>query len=113
MKVSFEGAGEQVLSFMKASGVEKGSLVKLSANATVAKCAAGDNFAGVCIKADDSFADVKTAGYVELGYTGTAPAVGYAKLTADGDGNVKTVDTGREYLVISVDSAAAVVGFIM
>ena len=110
MKVSFEGAGEQVLSFMKASGVEKGSLVKLSANATVAKCAAGDNFAGVCIKADDSFADVKTAGYVELGYTGTAPAVGYAKLTADGDGNVKT---GREYLVISVDSAAAVVGFIM
>ena len=113
MKVSFEGAGEQVLSFMKASGVEKGSLVKLSANATVAKCAAGDNFAGVCIKADDSFADVKTAGYVELGYTGTAPAVGYAKLTADGDGNVKTADPGREYLVISVDSAAAVVGFIM
>lgn len=113
MKVSFEGVGEQVLSFMKASGVEKGSLVKLSANATVAKCAAGDNFAGVCIKADDSFADVKTAGYVELGYTGTAPAVGYAKLTADGDGNVKTADTGREYLVINVDSAAAVVGFIM
>ena len=113
MKVSFEGAGEQVLSFMKASGDEKGYLVKLSANATVAKCAAGDNFAGVCIKADDSFADVKTAGYVELGYTGTAPAVGYAKLTADGAGNVKTADTGREYLVISVDSAAAVVGFIM
>ena len=113
MKVSFEGVGEQVLSFMKVSGVEKGSLVKLSANATVAKCAAGDNFAGVCIKADDSFADVKTAGYVELGYTGTAPAVGYAKLTAAGDGKVKTADTGREYLIIKVDSAAAVVGFIM
>ena len=113
MKVSFEGAGEQVLSFMKASGVEKGSLVKLSANATVAKCAAGDNFAGVCIKADDSFADVKTAGYVELGYTGSAPAVGYAKLTAAGADKVKTADTGREYLVIKVDSAAAVVGFIM
>ena len=113
MKVSFEGVGEQVLSFMKASVVEKGSLVKLSANATVAKCAAGDNFAGVCIKADDSFADVKTSGYVELGYTGTAPAVGYAKLTAAGADKVKTADTGREYLVISVDSAAAVVGFIM
>ena len=113
MKVSFEGVGEQVLSFMKASVVEKGSLVKLSANATVAKCAAGDNFAGVCIKADDSFADVKTSGYVELGYTGTAPAVGYAKLTAAGADKVKTADTGREYLVIKVDSSAAVVGFIM
>lgn len=113
MKVSFEGVGEQVLSFVKASGVEKGSIVKLSANATVAKCAAGDNFAGVCIKADDSFADVKTAGYVELGYTGSAPAVGYAKLTAAGADKVKTADTGREYLVIKVDSSAAVVGFIM
>ena len=113
MKVSVEGVGEQVLSFVKASGVEKGSIVKLSANATVAKCAAGDNFAGVCIKADDSFADVKTAGYVELGYTGSAPAVGYAKLTAAGADKVKTADTGREYLVIKVDSAAAVVGFIM
>ena len=113
MKVSFEGVGEQVLSFVKASGVEKESIVKLSANATVAKCAAGDNFAGVCIKADDSFADVKTAGYVELGYTGSAPAVGYAKLTAAGADKVKTADTGREYLVIKVDSSAAVVGFIM
>ena len=113
MKVSFEGIGEQVLSFMKASGVEAGSLVKLSANATVANCAAGNNFAGVCIKADDSFADVKTAGYIELGYTGTAPAVGYAKLTAAGADKVKTADTGREYLVIKVDSSAAVVGFIM
>ena len=113
MKVSFEGVGEQVLSFVKASDVEKGSIVKMSANATVAKCAAGDNFAGVCIKADDSFADVKTAGYVELGYTGSAPAVGYAKLTAAGADKVKTADTGREYLVIKVDSSAAVVGFIM
>ena len=32
MKVSFEGVGEQVLSFNKASGVTKGALVKMSAN---------------------------------------------------------------------------------
>lgn len=113
MKVSFEGVGEQVLSFVKASGVEKGALVKLSANDTVGNCAAGENFAGVCIKAGDGFAEVKTAGYVELGYTGTAPAVGYAKLTAAGGGKVKTADTGREYLVIRVDSTAEAVGFIM
>ncbi len=113
MKVSFEGVGEQVLSFMKASGVESGSVVKLGSNATVAVCAAGDKFAGVCIKADDSFADVKCAGYVELSYTGTAPALGYTKLAAAGSGKVKAADTGREYLVINVDSSAATVGFIM
>ena len=40
MKVSFEGVGEQVLSFNKASGVTKGALVKMSANSTVAADAA-------------------------------------------------------------------------
>ena len=40
MKVSFEGVGEQVLSFEKASGTEKGVFVKVSANNTVAACAA-------------------------------------------------------------------------
>ena len=59
MKVSFEGVGEQVLSFGKAEGVKKGSLVKIGANA---------------VKADS---------------------------------------TGREYLVIKVDTAAARVGFII
>lgn len=47
MKVSFEGVGEQVLSFNKASGVTKGALVKMSANSTVKACDAGDRFMGV------------------------------------------------------------------
>ena len=83
MKVSFEGVGEQVLSFNKASGVTKGALVKMSANSTVKACDAGDRFMGVCIASGDAFAEVKTAGYVELGYSGTAPTVGYATLAAD------------------------------
>ena len=113
MKVSFEGVGEQVLSFEKASGTEKNVFVKLSANNTVAACAAGDKFAGYCISTDDSFAVVKTHGYIEVGYTGTAPAVGYANLAADVGGKVKKADTGREYLVVKVDTSAATVGFIM
>ena len=111
MKVSFEGVGEQVLSFNKASGVTKGALVKMSANSTDA----GDRFMGVCIASGDAFAEIKTAGYVELGYSGTAPAVGYATLAADAAaGKVKTVTTGgAQYLVIKVDTAAGTVGFIM
>ena len=114
MKVSFEGVGEQVLSFNKADDVAKGCLVKMSANSTVRGCSAGDSFMGVCISAGDAFAEIKTAGYVELGYTDTAPTVGYAALAASTNGKVKTVtDGGREYLVIKVDTAAAVVGFMM
>ena len=95
MKVSFEGVGEQVLSFNKASGVTKGALVKMSANSTVKACDAGDRFMGVCIASGDAFAEVKTAGYVELGYSGTAPTVGYATLAADAAaGKVKAVTTG-------------------
>lgn len=113
MKVSFEGIGEQVISFSKASGVTKGSLVKLSANATVAACAAGNKFAGVCINDAGSFAEVKTAGYVELGYTGDAPSVGYATLTAASANKVKADSSGREYLVVKVDTTAQTVGFMM
>lgn len=113
MKVSFEGVGGQVLSFGKAEGVNKGSLVKIGANASVSACAAGNKFAGVCINADGSFAEVQTAGYVELGYTGTAPALGYANLVAANANAVKADSTGREYLVIKVDTAAARVGFII
>lgn len=61
MKVSFEGIGEQVLSFNKASDVSEGALVKMSTNSTVKACSAGDRFMGVCIAAGDSFAEVKTA----------------------------------------------------
>ena len=58
MKVSFEGVGEQVLSFNKASGVTKGALVKMSANSTVKACDAGDRFMGVCIASGDAFAEI-------------------------------------------------------
>lgn len=96
MKVSFEGVGEQVLSFNKASGVTKGALVKMSANSTVKACDAGDRFMGVCIASGDAFAEIKTAGYVELGYSGTAPTVGYATLAAD-------AAAGRRYVVLRVE----------
>lgn len=113
MKVSFEGIGEQVISFAAESGVSAGLPVKLSANGTVAAADSGGRFMGVCIAAEDGFAEVRTAGYVELKYSGTAPAVGYANLAADADGKVKAASTGGEYLVLKVDSAAGTVGFIM
>ena len=114
MKVSFEGIGEQVISFEAASGTQKNEFVKISANNKVANCSADDVFAGYCINTEAGFADVKTHGYIEVPYTGTtAPTVGFATLTAAGSGKVQADEDGREYLVIKVDSTNAVVGFIM
>ena len=67
----------------------------------------------LCVRTGAALAE--QAGYVELGYSGTAPAVGYATLAADAAaGKVKAVTTGgAQYLVIKVDAAAGTVGFIM
>ena len=114
MKVSFEGIGEQVVSFAAASGTVKNEFVKMSSNNTVGKCSADDVFAGYCLKVEGGFADVMTHGYVEAGYVGdTAPTVGFCALSAAGSGKVQADEDGREYLVLKVDTTNAVVGFIM
>ena len=112
MKVSFEGIGEQVVSFAT-TGTVKGAFVKMSSNNTVAACASADNFIGFCINNEGGFAEVQTHGYIKCPYTGTAPAVGYSLLAADTNGRVKGAQTGREYLVLDVDTTAKTVGFIM
>jgi hypothetical protein len=48
---------------------------------------------------------------VTAGYTGSAPALGWSGLAADGSGGVKTSETGREYLVVDVDTDAQTVTF--
>lgn len=113
MKVSFEGIGEQVVSFTS-TGTVKGNFVKMSGNGQVAACSAADNFMGYCIEAENGFADVMTHGYISCEYTGTtAPTVGFGQLTADAGGKVKPANTGREYLIVNVNTTAKTVGFIM
>lgn len=121
MTVSFEGIGTNLITFYNASAsnakAAKGGMVKLTAAGTVGKCADGDRFCGLAVSADDDFAGVQTAGYVTVAYTGTAPAVGYAHLLANGAGGVKldsaATKTGGEFLIVSVDTTAKTLGFVM
>ena len=113
MKVSFEGIGDQIVSFVKGSGAEKGVFVKLGASSTVAAADDGDCFAGLCVHADGGFADVQLKGSVTCAYTGTAPEVGFVKLVSAGGCSVKKDNGGREYLVLKVDTAASTLSFIM
>ena len=85
--------------------------MKVSANGTVAKCTAGNGFCGVvrAIAHDGKACTVQLGGLAEVKYSGTAPAVGYAELVADGTGGVSKPgdnQSGSAYLVLSVDSAA-------
>lgn len=115
MKVSFGGIGETVATFYNnsTSAAISGEPVKVSGNGEVSRCASGDRFCGIAISAEESFVSVQTGGFVTMPYSGTAPALGYVKLVADGAGGVKTGTSGSEYLIVGVDSADSGVTFVM
>lgn len=116
MKVSFEGIGERIISFYNNSGLPArvGAPVKLSGNGEVSACADGDRLVGVAIACDEDFAAVQTGGFVLLPYSGTAPAVGFGLLAADGVGGIKSVSSGGgEFLLVEVDEANKTVGFML
>lgn len=110
MSISYQGIGEWCATF-GCSAVSEGEIVKVSANGTVAKCTAGNGFCGVvrAIAHDGKACTVQLGGLAEVKYSGTAPAVGYAELVANGTGGVSKPgdnQSGSAYLVLSVDSAA-------
>ena len=106
MSISYQGIGEWCATF-GCGAVKEGEIVKVSANGMVAKCAAGDGFCGVVRNGEAC--TVQLGGLAEVKCSGTAPAVGWAELAADGSGGVSKPgdnQSGSSYLVLSVDSAA-------
>lgn len=116
MKVSFEGIGESVVTFYNDSenAAPEGAPVAMSGNGQVSKCADGARFFGVSLACVDGFAAVQTQGYIRLKYSGTAPEVGFGKLSADAVGGVKTdAANGREFLIVDVDTGDKTLGFML
>ena len=115
MKVSFEGIGESVVTFYNSatSAATAGAPVKMSGNGEVSACVDGNRFFGYALSCDADFAAIQTSGYIELGYTGTAPAVGFVKMAANGAGGVKAAETGGEFLVVNVDTANKILGLML
>ncbi len=105
MKFSYEGIGAWSATFA-CDDAEEGQVVKLSAADTAAPCASADAFCGVCISKRGAVCAVQLGGLAQVTYSGTAPAVGQAVLTADGKGGVCTAQSGQTCWVISVDAAA-------
>ena len=107
--ISMQGVGASCLSAKKGSAATAGYPCHFTANDTVADSANGAVFSGVIAGVRDELVTVQYRGFVTLPYTGTAPAVGYANLAANGSGGVKTASGGRSLLVVSVDPTAATV----
>lgn len=113
MAISFEGFHAHSVTFYQQEMTAPGAPVVMAENDTVTGAADGGKFCGVCQSLRGDYAGVQLSGAVTLPYSGTAPAVGYGKLTADGNGGVKTNANGREYLILTVDTADKTVTFLL
>ncbi len=114
MDICFEGVGQVAATFQVAGeNVQPGMAVVLTGSGTVGLGADGGLPCGVVLGGvRNGAAAVQIGGAAKVGYTGTAPAVGWQELVCDGEGNVKTVSggegsaktaSGLKYLVLAVD----------
>ena len=101
-KISFEDIGAVVATCQVEDGVQGGQVVKLTGNAKVAACAAGDPFCGVAMAPRCGIAGVQFKGFVTVTCTGELTC-GWATLAADGAGGVKAAEQGVSALVVAVN----------
>ncbi|EMN43016.1 hypothetical protein LEP1GSC086_0021 [Leptospira weilii str. LNT 1234] len=78
-------------------------------------CANGDTPAGQIISVDEKkkILGLQVSGVFEYEYSRSNPTLGYLNIQADGTGKIKTASTGTPVLVISVDTGAKKVAFII
>ncbi len=113
MNTSLSGFNTLIATF-SSSTASKGDVVSMSGNMAVSKAAANAAFCGVCTDKRGGFVSVQLSGYTRLSYSGTAPAVGFAALAADGNGGVKTASSGgRTLLVTDVDTENTTIGVML
>ena len=114
MSISLHELDARCVTLAAAASLEVGDLCKLSTNRTAAKTASGEVPFGPVVGLRGGAAVVQMGGYVTLPYSGTAPAVGYGLLAADGNGGMKTVESGgKHYFICEVDTTAKTVGLFL
>lgn len=112
MSAAFQEIGQVCVSM--ACGIEAADkMCKVSGNGAVSPCAAGDKFCGKVVSHRGGYGAVLVRGFVTADYTGTAPGLGFAALSANGSGGVKADSNGNSYLVVDCDSTAKTVTFLL
>lgn len=111
-KVSFEGIGEVVATFLADGDIQAGQVVKLSGDSTVKACAAGEKFCGIAVSpAKKGCVAVQVGGFVQVSCSDSNVTAGYGTLTANGTGGVKKAGSGdseETFLVVANDGAGTV-----
>ena len=109
----FSGFNTKEITLNADKSVKEGSAVVLADDSTVKAAAAGDIPCGICTKIRNGLASVVFAGHVTVPFSGTTPALGYRKLSADGNRGVKLNDNGKHFLVVYADEYEQTIDIIM
>ncbi len=112
MSISFKGFNEQVLTFRTQGKIEKGSLVKIVESATVTPCTSGDDFIGIAVHVHGDIAAVQVGGYASLPYSGNAPALGKAAISAADSTQIKSGGE-KTVTVIELDESNSTAGILL
>ena len=114
MSISFKGYKANNITLEAGEGLKVGSPVGFDANGKAVCASANAKFIGVCTAIRDDWASIQTDGYVEVEYSGSAPTLGITALVADSNSKVKAdANSTYFYKVLSVDTTAKTVGFIL
>ena len=102
MNHSYEDIGHFSVTF-PADGCSEGAVCTMGVEGLVRNCEAGEPILGKTEYMTPTYAAIQIGGFVEVNYSGTAPQLGYQKLSGDGDGGVKADSNGQAFWVISVN----------
>ena len=105
MEISFEGIGQVAATFAANEGIEAGMAVTLTADSTVGTGKAGNAPCGKVLSIKNGMAAVQISGMMQVGYSGTAPAIGMGTIAVDGSGKIKTTADGMNCMIVSVNTA--------
>lgn len=110
--ISYNGFNNNFLTFNTDTKLGKNTPVKVVAGDKVEACSTNDIICGVIASGSDDAASVQINGYVELPCTDATMTLGYVSVCADSAGGVKK-GTGRQVLVVKVDTTDNICGFIL
>ena len=63
----------------------------------------------MALSAEDGYGAIQLGGLVKVPVSGGEVQAGWIKLSADGSGGVKSLETGKEYWVVASDETAQTV----
>lgn len=109
----FSGFNTKEITLHADENVKENSAVVFADDSTVKAAATGEIPCGICTKIRNGLASVVFAGHVTVPFSGTAPGLGYHKLSADGNGGIKTDANGKYCLVVYVNEADKTADIIM